>query len=241
MTGPAEQPTPPAGAVELAEELALLTMLQDRVKAEIAARRETISATWTGGMSVPVTLPNPDAPARPVKVATIRADGGGGLARISDRPAWEAWCRDNVRHNVTDQPASRLSWALEPRSRSAIAWALVAAGEESARGFSADPVAMFLEALEGEGYTLTRSDPIPARTVIAPAWETGTLEATQRTGMPCTPDGQIPDGVEFEAAAVPVRPVVSVGKDEAVREQYVTAHRARLAQITGRIAPTQED
>lgn len=232
----------PAHHGQVAIELAMLTILQARVKAEIDARRDTVARTWAGGTTIPLELPNPGNPARPIQVGKIRADGGQGIARISDPAAWQKWCLEQYGHNVTHQPAGLTSWQLDAKSR----YALTQAGEqylELASGFGADVGAAttaMLDALEAEGYTLTKRQAVPERIVVQESWEKVVLEATQKAGLPVTPNGDTPEGVEFVPAEnAPVRPVVTIGKDEAIRTAFVQAHRGILPALTGTITPEE--
>jgi hypothetical protein len=222
----------------VAEELALLTVLADRVKAEANQRRELIATTWAGGDRVSLELPNPGNPSRPIKVGTIRADGGQGVGRVSDREAWEAWCRANYPHNVTYQPAGRTAWALDEPSRDAIALAVRA--HEQANGFGVDRTREFLDVLEARGYTLTKRADVPERTVVQPSWEKAVLEQTQTAGAPCTPDGTVPEGIEFVPPSKVVKPVVTIGPDDDTRTAFVTANRHRLPELTGSITEMEQ-
>lgn len=240
MTAPEETPAVHHG--QTATELALLTILQARVKAEIDARRDTVATTWAGGTSIPLEIPNPDNPSRPIKVGTVRADGGQGAARIADPVAWQAWCVENYPHNVTHQRAGQTSWQLDAKSRHA----LELAGErylELASGFGADMQAAtsaMLDALEAEGYTLTKRTDIPERITVQESWEKVVLEATQKAGVPVAPNGDIPEGVEFvPPEKAPVRPVVTIGKDENTRDAFVQVHREILPALTGTITPEE--
>jgi hypothetical protein len=220
----------------IAEELALLTVLGDRVKAEADQRRELIATTWAGGDRVNLELPNPGNESRPIKVGTIRADGGQGVGRVSDREAWEAWCRANYPHNVTHQPASRTS--TEPAALPAIQAAMAAAA--AGGGFGFDPARAFLEALEHCGYLVAKRADVPERTVVQPSWEKAVLEHTQQAGAPCTPDGTVPEGIEFVPPSKVVKPVVVIGKDDDTRTAFVTANRHRLPELTGSITETEQ-
>lgn len=226
---------------QLATELALLTILAQRVKEEADARRGKIAETWAGGDRVNLEIPT-DNPARPLKVGTIRADGGQGVARICDPAAWERWCLEHYAHNVTHQLPGKMSWRLDEPSRQALA----AAGDvyvDVGRGFGRRnaAVAMMLEALELQGYTLTKRADVPEKITVQPSWEKAVLEATQTAGTPITPNGDVPVGVEFvppEKAAV--KPVVTIGKDEDTRRAFVHAHARILPALTGTITDTEE-
>lgn len=229
--------TPAAdGRRVIAEELALLTMLADRVTAEKDKRRAMIADGWADGDSVTIEMPNADNPARPTKVGTVRADGGQGVARVSDRPAWIKWCEENVPHNVVRQAEDVTKWALDEPSRVAISFA-AEAYLQVGRGFGRRDAATetFLEVLEAQGYTLTRAQRIPAETIVRPAWETETLKLTQKDGTPVCPGGGIPDGIEFVEPDKKVKPVVTIGKDETMRERFVAEQRHRLLEITGAV------
>lgn len=217
-----------------ATELALLTMLGDRVKAEADARRATIANTWAGKDVVNLELPNEANPSRPIKVGTIRADGGQGVAKVSDREAWVEWCRQNVPHNVVHQPAGATSWQLDDASRSALSMALFEAKVVAdTGGFGADPASAALAVLEQHGYTLTKVQPIPEVTEVRQVWESETLKLTQEAGEPVCPGGLIPDGIEFVPPSKVVKPVVTIGRDDATREAFVRAHRAMLPALAG--------
>jgi hypothetical protein len=61
---------------EVATDLALLTMLADRVKAAVEERRALIASTWADKDRVNLELPNPDNPSRPIKVGSVRRTVG---------------------------------------------------------------------------------------------------------------------------------------------------------------------
>lgn len=222
---------------EVATDLALLTMLADRVKAAVEERRALIASTWADKDRVNLELPNPDNPSRPTKVGSVRADGGQGVARVSDPDAWVKWCTENVPHNVVRQEAGKIGWQLDQESRIAIEESVDLAA--SGVGFAWDYATEFLSALEARGYTLTRVHTVPAATIVRPVWETETLKLTQQAGQPVAPGGLIPDGVEFVPPPRTVKPVVTISnKDEAVRDAFVAAHRDRLPAIAGGLTVT---
>lgn len=230
------EPTPPVepGMQQTAEELALLTILSDRVKAELDKRRVLVQG-WAPKTTIAVVLPNASIPSRPHAVGTIRADGGQGVARISDKAAWIAWCRENVPHNVVDQAAGSTSWPLDVASRGALEAAHERATEEEGKRFAPDVARIMLDVLEAAGFTLARRQLIAADTIVRPAWEAETLKMTQAVGEPVAPGGMIPEGVEYAISTAPIKPVVTIGKNDEVRNMFVAEHRARLAEITGRI------
>jgi hypothetical protein len=225
---------------EVATDLALLTMLADRVKAAVEERRALIASTWADKDRVNLELPNPDNPSRPIKVGSVRADGGQGVARVSDPDAWVKWCQQNVPHNVVRQEAGKIGWQLDEASAAALRNA-AEVYVQTGRGFGRSDAAAetFLEALELQGYTLTRVHTVPAATIVRPVWETETLKLTQQAGEPVAPGGLIPDGVEFVPPPRTVKPVVTISnKDEAVRDAFVAAHRDRLPAIAGGLTVT---
>lgn len=221
----------------IAEELALLVVLRERVKVAEDERRELIATTWAGGDVVNLELPT-DNPARPLKVGTIRADGGQGTARITDPAAWIEWNRQHYPHNVIHQDAGMTSWTLDDPSSDAIALAVRA--HEQANGFGVNRVAEFLAVLEGAGYTLTKRQPIPERTVVQPSWEEAVLKLTQQEGTPLTAHGEVPEGVEFIAPSKVVRPVVTIGKNDDTRTRFVNANRHRLLELSGSITAEEQ-
>lgn len=211
---------------QTARELLLLRLLRDKVNDETEDRRAEVEG-WSVGSKQVINLPNPDRPNRPHKVGEVRLDKGATVAVVRDRKAWEAWARENSPHNVVIQPAGyTVNDVPSTDEADALSAALKAAESQAAR-FAPDYPGAMWRALRDAGWTLSRAEELPERTVVLPAWETLVLNTSKEAGEPVTPDGQIPAGIEVSSA--PGKAYITATKNPVLAAQFVAEMRDETA------------
>lgn len=209
-----------------ARELLLLRLLRDRVGDETEDRRAEVEQ-WSVGSKQVINLPNPDNPNRPHKVGEVRLDKGATVAVVRDRPAWEAWARENSPHNVVVQPAGYLVSDVPTPDQSEALTAALKAAEGQAGRFSPDYPGAMWRALRDAGWTLSLAEEHPERTVVLPGYETGTLTLSKESGSPVTPEGLIPDGIDVTNA--PGKAYITATKNPALAAAFVAEMRDETA------------
>lgn len=211
---------------QTARELLLLRLFKDRVTAETEARRAEVEQ-WSVGSKQVINLPNPDHPNRPLKVGEVRLDKGATVAVVRDRALWETWARENSPHNVVVQPAGYTVNDSPSLDEADALSAALKATEAQAGRFAPDYPGAMWRALRDAGWTLTRAEEQPERTVVMPAYETLVLNFSKEAGEPVTPDGLIPAGIEVTSA--PGKAYITATKDPTLAAQFVAEMRDETA------------
>lgn len=190
-------------AMEIARRLVAVELLKVRVGEVGDGLRGQLGAL-EGGSKLTVTLPDPERPDKPIKCGQVSKAADTVTAVIGDRPAWEAWVRENYPHNVLTRPGRTNKRGLVAESFNAMEEGLRAAIDENQALSREDPwspprrgATLIMEALWAAGFTVVPIEAEDPKEEISGPWEVAVLECSREHGSPVAPDGAIPDGVRM--------------------------------------------